>query len=268
MGALALGLPLTASRADAQQIKIAGSEIATQLQTALGTTTVHLHNLGPLKSGSYHLANASSIKLPVSVTGTPGLRTYFSLPDTSSTLLGRRYGYYADHIRSTGLFVTAGADAFTISITLAAAAGPAFVGNCVRLKAPLVPCAILGENLLPGVAWNDARIDIVAKPIVYKRSLALDVQTVTIAGAFDVGMACQWPLIGARLCATINRQSLQLRQRVSEQVKTLLNMPETRVAVAAAVRSYLDTTLEAPLLGVRRISMQDGQLVIGVALGR
>ena len=268
-GAFALGLLLAPSMAEAQLLSrtIAASEIAATLQNALGPTRVHLHNLGALTGGSYHAANASSIKVPATISGTPGQRTFFTLPDASTTILGRRYGYYVDHVRSTGVFVTAGADTFTISITLAST-GPALVGTCVRLKSPAVPCATLGEGVMPAVEWRDARIDVVTKPIVVDRSLALDVQTVSIGGAFDIGNVCEWRLLGTRLCTLVNHQSQRLRQRVTDQVKTSLNTPEMRSAVALGVRKYLDTDLNAPLLGVRRVSMQNGQLAIALALGR
>lgn len=267
--AMAVAALSAATAATAQSLTqtISGSELASRLQTALGPTTVHLHNFGPLKSASYHAANASSIKVPAALSGEPGQRTYFTLPDASTVLLGRRYGYYVDHVRSTGVFVTAGADAFTISITLASP-GPALVGTCVRLKVPDQPCSALAGGVQPSVEWRDARIDIVAKPVVSRRSIALDIESVAISGDFDVGQACEWPLIGKRLCAALNRQSLRLRQKVAEQVKSSLNTPELRIAVAAAVREYLDTTLELSAFGVRRVVMQDGQLVIAIALGR
>ena len=108
----------------------------------------------------------------------------------------------------------------------------------------------------------------VTKPIVVDRSLALDVQTVSIGGAFDIGNVCEWRLLGTRLCTLVNNQSQRLRQRITDQVKASLNTPEIRSAVALGVRKYLDTDLNAPLLGVRRVSMQDGQLAIALALGR
>ncbi len=246
---------------------VSATQLAATLQSALSTTTVHLHNLGPLAGGSYHAANASSIKVPASLSGVPGQRTNFTLPDASTILLGRRYGYYVDHVRSTGVFVTATADSFTISITLASP-GPALVGTCVRAKVPAVPCTTLGDTYLPAIDWRDGRIDIVAKPVVVDRSLALDVQAVSIGGTFDVGKTCAWPLVGRRLCAALDKQSLRLRQRVGDQVKASLNTLAVQRAVAAAVRDHLDTTLQAPLFGVRRVAMQEGIVTVALALGR
>lgn len=261
-----LGLQLAATFASAQQITLAGSEIATQVQAVLGATTVHLHNLSPLRNGSYHAANASSIKLPPAVGG-PGQRTYFDLPEAGTTILGRRYGYFVDHVRSTGVFVSAAPDSFTITITLGSA-GPALVGTCARIKPPQIACATLGADALPAIEWRDARVDIVARPMVFGRSLAMDVQSVTLGGDFDVGGTCQFPLLGTRLCAAVNRQSVRMRQSLSERIKAELNTAAVRTTTAAAVRAYLDTTLTEPLIGIRRVSMQDGQVRIGVALGR
>ncbi len=248
-------------------ITVPAAEIAATLQKTLGDTAVHLHNKGPLANGSYHQQNASSIKVPARVSGMPGQRTRFTIPDESRVILGRRYGYYIDHVRSTGIFVVAGADSFTLTISLASPS-PALVGTCVRLRAPVQPCATLGEGTLPPVEWREARVDIVARPTVINRQVALDVQTVTIGGTFDPGMACEWPLIGTRICAAINRQADKIRVRVADRIKTILNSDETRAQIAAGVRAYIDTTLNEPLVSVASIDMADGQVTIRPRLGR
>jgi hypothetical protein len=266
---VACALIATAPPAYAQLLTqtLSGVDVATALQNALGGTTVHLHNLGPFANGSYHAANASSIKLPARISGAPGQRSTFSLPDATTSVLGRRYAYYIDHVRSNGVFVTAGPDSFTVSVTLASP-GPALVGTCVRLKSPPAPCTGFGEASLPAIEWRDARIDIVAKPIVVDRSLALDVQSVTIVGDFDIGKTCAWPVLGTKLCALVNRQSQRLRSQLAQQAKATLNTADLQRAVAAGVRAYLDTSLNAPLLGIRRVAMQNGQLTIGLGFGR
>ncbi len=244
---------------------VPAADVAAQLQQTLGGTTLHLHSLGPLANGSYYAANASSIKIPASVSGMPGQRTYFSLPDESRVFLNSRYGYYVDHVRSNGLFVAAGADTFTISITLASA-GPALIGTCVRTRAPGGPCGALTGAILPPIEWRDGRVDIIVKPVVANGGVALDVVDVVIGGTFDLGKTCEWPVIGTRLCAAVNKQSERLRTRVAAAAKTLLNGDVVRRQVAAGVRQYLDTTLNEPLLTVRRIAMQDGTLTVGLGV--
>jgi hypothetical protein len=265
---LAWGVLAWATSVQAQlSLTIPAVDVAAALQKTLGDTAIHLHNHGPFKDGSYYAANASSIKVPTKVTGIPGQRTRFSVPEEQREFLGRRYAYYIDHVRSTGFFVTSSDDTFTFSITLASP-GPALIGTCVRLRAPAAPCANLSEQNLPSVEWRDARIDIVLKPIVENRGVTMDVQSVTIGGVFDVGKACEFPLFGTRLCAALNRLSDRLRARVATQVKTILNSDDVRREVAAGVRQYLDTTVNEPLLGVRRISMQNGTLTLALGLSR
>lgn len=259
--------PLTDAHAQSVSQTLGAGLVATAIEKALVGTSVHLHNLGALTGDSYHAANASSIKLPSQLAGAPGRRTYFTLPDASTVLLGRRYGYYVDHVRSTGVFVSAAQDTFTVSITLAAP-GPAMIGTCVQLKAPASPCSALGANALPAIDWREGRIDIAAKPMVVDHSLALDVQSVTIGGTFDVGKACEWPLIGARLCSLLNKQSQRLRQKVADQMKTALNAKDVQRAIAQGVRQYLDETLGEPLLGIRSVAMRDAKLVVTLVLGR
>jgi hypothetical protein len=262
------GALMEVSTAQAQfLIDVPAAQVAAAIEKTLGETSVHLHSRGPFANGSFYASSASSIKIPAIVTGIPGQRTRFSLPDESRVFLGRRYAYYVDHVRSTGLFVTAGSDTFTVSITLASP-GPALIGTCVRLRAPAVPCANLNEQTLPAVEWRDARIDVVLKPLVADGGVALEVQTVVIGGTFDLGKSCEWPVFGARLCAALNRQSERVRTQVAAQVKTALNSGDTRREISAGVRQYLDTTLNEPLLGVRRLSMQDGVLRIALGLGR
>jgi hypothetical protein len=267
---ICIGIGADAAVADLFTRKIPGADVAAAVQRALGATTIHLHSLGALSGGSYHTANASSIKVPAAVTGTPGQRTMFSLPDETRTVLRRRYGYYVNHARSSGMTVAANADSFTISLKLEAD-GPALVGTCVQLGTSpaqtVRPCTFGGDGVLPGIAWLDGRIDIVAKPVLLGRSLSLDVQNVVIGGTFDVGQTCTWPLVGVRLCATVNRQSQRLREQVAIRVKETLNTADVRQVVAASVRHYLDS-LNEPLIGIRRVSMQDGQLTISLGLGR
>jgi hypothetical protein len=246
---------------------VPGAEIAAQLQKTFAGTTLKLHSRGPIVNGSTYAANASSIKVPQSAGGLPGQRTYFSLPDESRVFAGRRYGYYVDRVSSNGLFVASGDDTLTFTLTLASP-GPAVVGTCVRVRSPVGPCATLGEEGLPAVEWRDARVDLVVKPVLSGSAVALDVQSVVIGGSFDYGKTCEWPLLGARLCAMFNRQADRLRTRIAAQVKDVLNSAAVRRQVAAGVREYLDTTLQEPLLAVRAISMQQGIVSIAVGLRR
>jgi hypothetical protein len=244
---------------------VPGTTIATALQTALSGTKVHLHNLGPLKDGTYYSANASSVKWPI--TAGPGLRTYFTVPEASQTVLGRRYSYFVDHVRSEGIFVASGQDSFTVTITLKSA-GPSLVGKCVRVRAPVRDCLALGEAAMPPINWNDARVDIEMVPIRVGSSLAFEVRNVVIGGAFDLGQACELPLVGVRLCAAVDRQTVQLRKKVGDQVKASLNTPLIRKSVAAAVRDQLNTTAQIPILGVRSVAMSGGVVRIGLGLGQ
>jgi hypothetical protein len=245
--------------------EVPGVKIATALQTALNGTKVHLHNLGPLKNGSYVLANAASVKWPISAG--PGLRTYFDIPEASHTLLGRRYSYFIDHVRSDGVFVVSGQDSFTVTITLKSI-GPSLIGKCVRVRAPVRDCLALGAEDMPPITWTNARVDIEMIPIRVGSSLAFEVRNVNIGGAFNLGAACQIALVGQRLCAKVDAATTKLRAQVGERVKTSLNTQQIRKAVADAVREQLNTTAEIPILGVRRVSMSGGVVRIGLGLGQ
>ncbi len=262
------GSLIAAAPARAQfSITVSAVQVAEQLQKTFGETMVHLHNFGPLTNGTYHVANAASIKVPYKVTKIPGQRTRFDIPDEGRVFLGRRYAYYVNHVRSNGVFVTSSAETFTMTITLASM-GPSLVGTCLRVRAPVQPCAVLGDDTLPPVEWRDARVDIVFKPAVIDRQVALDIQSVTIGGTFDFGKACTVPLLGVRLCGALNRQADKLRLKVADKVKTHLNSDLMRRQVAAGVRQFLDTTLNEPLVSVRSVEMQSGQITITPRLGR
>jgi hypothetical protein len=244
---------------------VPGTTIATALQTALNGTKVHLHNLGTLKDGSYVAANAASVKWPISAG--PGLRTYFDIPEASQTLLGRRYSYFVNHVRSDGVFATAGQDSFTIAITLKSE-GPSLIGKCVRVRAPVRDCLALGAEDMPPITWANAQVDIELVPIRVGSSLAFNVRNVVIGGAFDLGAACQIALVGQKLCAKVNAATIKLRAQVAERVKTSLNTDQVRKAVATAVREQLNTTAQIPILGVRSVSMSDGVVRIGLGFGQ
>jgi hypothetical protein len=264
-GVAALSVQANSANAQLFTTEVSGTTIAAALQTALTGTKVHLHNLGPLKGGSYVAANAASVKWPVSAG--PGLRTYFDIPEASQTLLGRRYSYFVNHVRSDGVFATAGQDSFTIAITLKSD-GPSLIGKCVRVRAPVRDCLALGADDMPPITWTNAQVDIEMVPIRVGSSLAFSVRNVVIGGAFDLGAACQIALVGQKLCAKVDTATGKLRAQVGERVRTSLNAPEVRKAVAAAVREQLNTTAQIPILGVRSVSMSGGVVRIGLGLGQ
>jgi hypothetical protein len=245
--------------------EVPGQTIASALQSALTGANVHLHNLGVLKDGSYHSANAASIKWPISAG--PGLRTYFNIPEASHTLLGRRYSYFIDHVRSDGVFVAAGQDSFTLTITLKSA-GPSLIGKCVRVRAPVRDCLALGAEDMPPIQWTNAQVDIEMVPIRVGSSLAFEVRNVVIGGAFDLGPACAIALVGPTLCAKVNTATDKLRTQVGAQVKASLNTAQIRKTIAASVREQLNTTAQIPILGVRSVAMTNGVVRIGLGLGQ
>ena len=264
IGAAAAANPQAAS-AQLFTRDIPGTTIATAVQAALAGTKVHLHNLGPLKDGTYFSASASSVKWPISFG--PGQRTYFTVPEASQAVLGRRYSYFVNHVRSDGIFVVSGADSFTLTITLKSV-GPALIGKCVRVRAPVRDCLGLGEAEMPPIAWNDGRVDVELFPIRVGSSLAFEVRNVVIGGAFVLGQAYDLALVGVRLCAAVNKQTDVLRSKVAAQVKASLNAPMLRKAIAAGVREQLNTTAQIPILGVRSVVMANGVVRIGLGLGQ
>lgn len=255
-----------AARAQSELISISlpAPSLASALQRALERTEIRLHNLGPLRNGSYHQPMASSVKFRPAEG--PGRRTRFTLPEQGTVVLGRRYGYFVDNLRGDGIFVLPQPDRFTLTLTLKQS-GPALVGRCVWVRSG-APCATLGEAQMPGIAWSGARVDIDMVPIRLGSSLAFEATTVSIGGTFDVAAACAYPVVGSQICRAIDRASVRVRAKVAEEVKRALNDAAIKREVAAAVREHLDKTAEISILGVRRVSMQDGVVTIGLGLGR
>lgn len=245
--------------------RISASDIAAALHQALAGVQVHLHNHGPLKGSSYHAANASSIKWPAAEG--PGKRDRFTLPDASRVVLGRRYGYFLNHLRADGVFVAPQPDRLTATLLLTSN-GPPFVGKCAVVAKPGTPCGVGGEGVMPQVDWRDSRIDIDLAPVAHRGSLAFEVSNVVLSGDIGVGAVCGWPVVGTRLCSVLNGALETTRKKIASEVRASLNDAEVKAGVAAAVRDYLDKSAEIPILGVKRVSMQDGVVVVGLGLGR
>lgn len=266
-GLVAFGLSLSLSAsawADTLfEHRVSASDIAAAVHEALAGVQVHLHNHGRLIGTSYHAANAASIKWPAK--DGPGKRERFTLPDASRVVLGRRYGYYVNHMRAEGVFVAPQPDRLTATLLLKSN-GPSFVGKCVTVAKPETPCGVGGEGAMPAIEWRDARVDVDLVPVAYRGSLAFDVGHVTITGDIGVGAACAWPIVGARLCSALNRAMESTRKKIADEVRTSLNDPEVKKNVAAAVREYLDKDGQVPILGVKRVSMSDGTVKIGLGL--
>jgi hypothetical protein len=256
---LLAALPVAAAQTGLQ-VDVSAYDAAAGLSQALQKVVIHLHNHGPIRNGSVHLAEASSVKWPAAEG--PGRRVRFTLPDASRVILGRRYGYYVDHVRADGIDVAAQPDRLTATIFLNAT-GPALVGKCVRLVSPAVACERLGERQMPGIEWTGARVDIDMVPIAHGGSIAFEATGVSIGGAFDIGQVCDLALIGARLCLTINNRTQALRLKLAAEIKASLNQPQVRRDVAAAFRQHLDTVAQVPVLAVRRVVMSESVLRIG-----
>ncbi len=245
--------------------RISASDLAAALHQALVGVQIHLHNHGPLKGSSYHAPNAASIKWPAK--DRPGHRDRFTLPDASRVVLGRRYGYYLNHLRTDGVFIAPQPDRLTATLLLKSN-GAAFVGKCAVVGKPDTACGLGGESAMPEIIWRDARIDIDLVPVAFQGSLAFDVSTVVISGDIGVGAACGWPVVGSRLCSALNNGLDATRKKIAAEVRQSLNDAEVKRGVAAAVRDYLDRTAEVPVLGVKRVLMQDGFVRVGLGFGR
>lgn len=258
-----LGLSAPAAADTLFEHRISASNVAAALHEALAGVQVHLHNHGRLIGTSYHARNAASIKWPAK--DGPGKRDRFTLPDASRVVLGRRYGYYVNHVRADGVFVAPQPDRLTATLLLKSN-GPSFVGRCATVAKPETPCGLGGEGAMPAIEWRDARVDVDLVPVAYRGSLAFEVGQVTLFGDIGVGAACSWLIVGPRLCGALNRALEATRKKVADEVRTSLNDPEVKRGVAAAVREYLDRGAQVPILGVKRVTMADGVVRIGLGL--
>lgn len=261
---MVLGLHPAIAQSVLIEHRMAASDVAAALHQALAGVQIHLHNLGPLKGSSFHAANAASIKWPAK--DGPGRRDRFSLPDASHVVLGQRYGYYLNHVRADGIFVAPQPDRLTATLLLKSSAGAAFVGKCVVVAKPQSACRIAGESAMPSLDWRDARIDIDLVPVAHRDSLVFEVSAVAISGDIAVGTVCNWAVVGAKLCASLNSTAETTRKKIAAEIRTSLNDDQVKRNVAASVRDYLDKTAEVPLLGVKRVVMQDGFVTVGLGL--
>lgn len=258
-----LGCSVPAGSDTLYEHRVSASDVAVALHEALAGVQIHLHNHGRLNGSSYHAAEAASIKWPAK--DGPGKRDRFTLPDASRIVLGRRYGYYVNHIRADGIFVAPQPDRLTATLLLRSN-GPSFVGKCVTVARPETPCGFPGEAAMPAVEWQNARIDFDLVPVAYRGSLAFEVGQVTISGEVGVGAVCSWPMVGGRLCGALNRSLETSRKKIADEVRSSLNDLEVKKSVAAAVREYLDKGAQVPILGVKRVLMSDGIVRIGLGL--
>ncbi len=265
LAAIAYACSATPVTAQTISKSLNGNDVAKGLTAVLSGVRLHLHNHGALKGATYLADNASSIKWPT--TFGPGLRTRFSIPEVKRDALGRRYAYYVNHLRSESVSVVADAETLTVTIKLSST-GPALVGHCIRLTPQPKPCASLSDSRMPAVEWLDAQVDIVLKPVLFERSLAFSVENVSVRGRFDVGNVCDTAVIGPQLCVFIERGSRTVRAHAEREIKAALDQISVKRETAAAVRRYLDETVEVPAFGVRHVEMSGGVLKVAVALGR
>lgn len=235
----------------AAELRVSYAELASVVQTAIGSATIHLNNKpgGMLSfgAGSYVSINGQQISVPIPVKSFP--------------ILGSTYAYYVSDINSQSVRASAVTGAVRLTVSFESQ-GPEMVSGCVSGS-----CTF--EDALPNVEWAQPSVSIDVVPVGYNGSVALQVKSVQFGGTlkavcqddadFFLSGACEAGLSWA------NKSIAKMKPELAAQLKDKMNAPELQQAMADALKKYLALGA-AGTVAISKVTNNDSSVTISFAL--
>lgn len=251
LAALGMTAGIVAVPATAAELRVSYAELASVVQTVVGSAKLHLNNkpggLLSFGSDSYVSVNGQQIAVPIPVKSFP--------------ILGSTYAYYVSDINSQSIRASAVGGAVRLTVSFEAE-GPEMVNGCVSGS-----CTF--EEALPNVEWSQPSLSIDVVPVGFNGSVALKVTSVQFGGTlkavcqdsadFFLGGACEAGLSWA------NRSIAKLKPELAAQLKERMNAPELQQAIADGLKKYL-TLGTAGSVAISKVSTNDSGVTISFAL--
>lgn len=237
--------------AAAAELRVSYAELASVVQTVVGSAKIHLNNkpggMLAFGSGSYVSINGQQIAVPIPVKSFP--------------ILGSTYAYYVSDINSQSVRASAVTGAVRLTV-LFESDGPEMVNGCVSGS-----CTF--EDALPNVEWSSPSLNIDVVPVGYNGSVALQVKSVQFGGTlravcqddadFFLSGACEAGLSWA------NKSIAKMKPELAAQLKDKMNAPELQQAIADGLKKYLSLG-QAGTVAISKVSNNDSNVTITFAL--
>jgi hypothetical protein len=225
-----------------QDVRIPTQLIVTLLNNALPGTQLHLNNFGSKHGKSWHKPNDSFVKLPPAFGGS---QFNFNLPEGRKDLdcgilcpdLGDAKFYVQDWNLSNAQ-VGWQNSAFKLSLAMESSGR--------EIKSFHTGRVTLGDNGIPDVNINNARMDVFLRPIAENGRLSYTITNVDFNADIQATGACN--VFGIDICNPLFGYKNTVVSLVETQVRNRLNDPSLRDRVSTAVQPVLNQ------FGIRQIT--------------
>lgn len=257
-------LPPQPPQAPQREVRISAPLIAALVEATAQGTQMHLNNHGPRRGNSWQVANDSYVRLP-SILG--GGEYRFNIPEAVKDLdcgwacpdLGDAK-FYVNDLNLDRVQVGWQNPTFKLSLF--------FEGNGREVKGYHTgSLKSLGDNGMPDLQINNARLDVYLRPVARNGRLSYSVVKTDFNADMQATGGCK--VLGFDICDFLFDYKDKLAAQVKNQVLTRLNDPALRDRVADAIQPELqrqrigqvtrvktsgnDLIIETPTFNVKQI---------------
>ncbi|NDJ18202.1 hypothetical protein [Myxacorys almedinensis] len=237
-----------------QDVRVPAQLIVPLVNNAIRGTQLHLNNFGPKRGKSWHKPNDSFVRLPQTLggnefrfnvpEGVKDLDCGFFCPDMGDAK------FYVQDWNLNSLQVGWQRPTFKLSL-LMESAGREIKGFHTGALASL------GDNGVPDVEINNARMDVFLRPIASNGRLSYAVTQVGFNANIQATGACN--IFGVDICNPLFGYKNTIVSLVETQVRARLNDPALQSRVANAVQPVLN---QFGIRQITKVSVSGDDLII------
>lgn len=235
------------------EVSLPATLISTLVNNAVQGSQLHLNNFGPKHGNSWHKPNDSYIRLSQPLGGT---EHRFNLPEKTVDLdcgtfcpdLGTGRFYVQDWNLQT-VQVAWQRPQFKLSLL--------FESNGREIKGFHTGSVSLGDNGLPDANIDNARLDVLIKPVVLNGRLTYQVVSTDFNANIQATGACN--VFGIDICKRFFDYKGELTSQVESQVRSRLNDPALRDRIGTVIQPVLT---QFGIGTVTKVSVNGDNLVI------
>ncbi|MBW4420876.1 MAG: hypothetical protein KME13_16840 [Myxacorys californica WJT36-NPBG1] len=236
-----------------QDVRVPVQLITALVNNAVQGTQLHLNNFGPKQGKSWHKPNDSFVRLPQALGGN---QFPFNVPEGVKDL---DCGFFCPDAGDAKFYV----QDWNLSTPQVGWQSPTFKLSLLmesagrEIKGFHTGAVSLGDNGVPDVEINNARMDVFLRPIAANGRLSYTVTRVDFNANIQATGACR--IFGVDICNPLFGYKNTIVSLVETQVRTRLNDPTLQGRVANAVQPVLN---QFGIRQITKVSVSGDDLVI------
>lgn len=236
-----------------QDVRVPVQLIVTVINNVLPGTQLHLNNFGPKHGKSWHKPNDSFVQLPSALGGNQfGFNVPEGVKDLDCGLLCPDAGdakFYVQDWNLSSAQVGWQSPTFKLSLLMES--------NGREIKGFHTGALSLGDNGVPDVEINNARMDVYLRPIASNGKLSYNITNVDFNANIQATGACN--IFGIDICNPLFGYKNTIVSLVETQVRNRLNDQTLRDRVANSVQPVLN---QFGIRQITKVSVSGNDLVI------